>query len=221
MKDKIIDREQFKAMLHDGMTIMVGGFAGNGVPEILIECILESGAKDLTIISNDSTHPGEGVSLLIADNRVKKLIASHIGMNPQTAEKYNAGELDVQLVPQGTLAEMIRADGAGLGAVLTQTGLGTEIEEGKDTITLNGKTYLIEMPIHADLAILRGSVVDKSGNIVYKGTTRTFNTVMATAADVVVVAAEELVEIGEIEPIDVMTPAPLVDYVMGGEPIEL
>lgn len=220
MKNKIIEQKQFMEMLHDEMTIMVGGFAGNGVPEILIQGILDSGVKDLTIISNDSTHPGEGVSLLIAENRVKKLIASHIGMNPQTAEKYIAGELDVQLVPQGTLAEIIRADGAGLGAVLTQTGLETEVEEGKEKITLNGKTYLIEMPLHADMAILRGSIVDKSGNIVYKGTTRNFNTVMATAADVVVVAAEELVEVGEIKAIDVMTPAPLVDYIMGGEPIE-
>ena len=220
MKSKMIDLNAFQSLLKDGMRIMVGGFAGCGVPEILIQGILESGVKDLTIISNDSTHPGEGVSLLIANGQVKKLIASHIGMNPQTGEKMNAGELEVQLVPQGTLAEAIRAAGAGLGGVLTRTGLGTEIAEGKDTIVIDGETYLIEKPIHADLAVLRGSVVDEFGNTVYKGTTRNFNPLMATAADVVVMAAESVVPVGTLEKENIVTSGIFVDYIVGGEPVE-
>lgn len=220
MKRKIIDIDTFKSFLKDGMTIMVGGFAGCGIPDILIQGILESGVKDLTIISNDSTHPGEGVSLLIANNQVKKLIASHIGMNPQTGEKYNAGELEVQLVPQGTLAEAIRAAGAGLGGVLTRTGIGTEVAEGKDTIVIDGETYLIEKPIRAELAVIRGSVVDEFGNTTYKGTTRNFNPLMATAADTVVVAAEKIVKVGEIEKESIVTSGIFIDYIVGGEPVE-
>ena len=220
MKRKIIDIDTFKTLLKDDMSIMVGGFAGCGVPEILIQAIVESNVKNLTIISNDSTHPGEGVSLLIANNQVKKLIASHIGMNPQTGEKYNAGELEVQLVPQGTLAEAIRAAGAGLGGVLTKTGIGTEVEEGKEKIVIDGEEYLIEKPIHADLAVIRGSVVDEFGNTTYKGTTRNFNPLMARAADMVVVAAEQIVEMGAIEKESIVTPGIFVDYIVGGEPVE-
>ena len=220
MKRKIIDIETFKTFLKDDMSIMVGGFAGCGVPEILIQAIVESNVKNLTIISNDSTHPGEGISLLIANNQVKKLIASHIGMNPQTGEKYNAGELEVQLVPQGTLAEAIRAAGAGLGGVLTKTGIGTEVEEGKEKIVIDGEEYLIEKPIHADLAVIRGSVVDEFGNTTYKGTTRNFNPLMASAADMVVVAAEQIVEMGAIEKETIVTPGIFVDYIVGGEPVE-
>lgn len=218
MREKLWTIEEFKKILKDDMSIMVGGFAGCGVPEILMDAIVESGVKNLTIISNDSTHPGYGVSKLVAAGQVGKLIASHIGMNPETAKKMFAGELEVQLVPQGTLAEVIRAGGAGLGGVLTQTGLGTEIEEGKEKITINGEEYLLELPLRADLAVLRGSVVDKAGNVIYHGTTQTFNRVMATAADIVVVAAESIVEIGEIAPKDVMTAGIFVDYVIGGEP---
>ncbi|MCO7122928.1 CoA transferase subunit A [Ihubacter massiliensis] len=220
MKKKIIDIETFKSFLKDDMRIMVGGFAGCGVPDVLIQGILESGVKNLTIISNDSTHPGEGISLLIANNQIKKLIASHIGMNPQTGEKYNSGELEVQLVPQGTLAESIRAAGAGLGGVLTKTGLGTEVAEGKETIVIDGETYLVEKPIHADMAVIRGSVVDEFGNTTYKGTTRNFNPVMATAADLVVAAAEKVVKIGELEKENIVTPGIFVDYIVGGEPVE-
>lgn len=220
MKNKICSLENFQSMLKDGMTIMVGGFAGCGVPEILIGAIVASGVKDLTIISNDSTHPGEGVSELVAAGQVKKLIASHIGMNPQTAEKMFAGEIEVELIPQGTLAERIRAKGAGLGGVLTQTGLGTEVEEGKEKIEIGGKPWLLELPLGADLAVIRGSLVDLAGNIVYYGTTPSFNQVMATAADLVVAAAETLVEVGQIEPKDVMTPGIFVDYIVGGEPHE-
>lgn len=220
MKNKICSLEKFQSLLKDGMRIMVGGFAGCGVPEILIGAIVASKVKDLTIISNDSTHPGEGVAELIAAGQVKKLIASHIGMNPQTAEKMFAKELAVELVPQGSLAERIRAKGAGLGGVLTQTGLGTEVESGKEIIEIEGKSWLLELPLGADLAIIRGSLVDLAGNVVYYGTTSNFNQVMATAADLVVAAAETIVEVGQIEPKDVMTPGIFVDYIVGGEPHE-
>ncbi len=217
MKDKFIKKNDLIKLFHDGMTIMIGGFASVGTPEVLIDAVVESGAKDLTIISNDSTHPEDGVWKLIAgEGTVKKLIASHIGMNPLTGEKMNAGKIEVELVPQGSLAEKIRAGGAGLGGVLTQTGLGTEIAEGKETVTVDGKEYLLEKPLKADIALIRGSVVDQKGNVMYKGTTQNFNPLMALAAEIVVVEAEEIVEIGTIEPENVRTPGILVDYIVGG-----
>lgn len=218
MKDKLWTIEDFKKEIKDDMTIMVGGFAGCGTPEILVDAIVETGVKNLTIISNDSTYPGRGVSKLIASNQVRKLVASHIGLNPETAQKMFSGEVEVQLVPMGSLVEMIRAGGAGLGGVLTPTGIGTEVENGKQKIMINDMEYLLELPLKAELAILRGSVVDKVGNVVYHGTTRTFNQVMATAAEKVVVAAEKIVETGEIDPNDVMTSGIFIDYVIGGEP---
>ena len=220
MKSKIIDLNTFKSLLKDGMCIMIGGFAGCGAPEILTQAVYESGVKDLTIIACDSDRPGEGIALLVANNQVKKLVASHIGKNPHAGEKMNAGEMEVQLVPQGTLAECIRAGGAGLGGILTKTGLGTEVADGKATVVIDGETYLVEKPFHADLALIRGSVVDEFGNVCYKGTTKNFNPLMATAADTVVVAAEKIVPVGEMDRETIMTSGIFVDYIVGGEPIE-
>jgi acetate CoA/acetoacetate CoA-transferase alpha subunit len=169
------------------------------------------------VIANDSGVPGRGIGKLIGSKLVKKLTASHIGLNQETGAQMVAGELEVELVPQGSLAEKIRAGGAGLGGVLTPTGVGTEVENGKQKITLDQVEYLIEMPLKADVALLRGSIVDKGGNVYYNATTKNFNPMMATAAKIVIVAAEKIVEVGELDPNYVMTPGIFVDYIVGGE----
>jgi len=216
---KIIDARQAAELVEDGMTVMIGGFMSNGTPEIIMDALVEKGVKDLTVIANDTGSPGNGIAKLISVGAVKRLIASHIGLNPQTGQLMTEGKLDVTLVPQGTLAEQIRAGGAGLGGVLTPTGLGTDIAKGKQVINIDGKDFLLEKPLHADVALLRGSVIDREGNIFYKGTTRNFNPMMATAADVVIAAAEELVPVGDIPGENVVTPGIFVDYIVGGEPV--
>lgn len=202
--------------IKDGMTIMVGGFLGVGTPEGLIDKLVEKGVKDLTLIANDTAFIDKGVGKLVANKMLKRAIVSHIGTNRETGRQLNAGEMIVDLVPQGTLAEQVRAAGTGLGGFLTPTGVGTVIEEGKQKITLDGKEYLLELPLKADVALIFGSKVDKKGNVYYKGTTRNFNPLMAMAADLVIVEAEEVVEVGQIDPNDVMTPSIFVDYIVGG-----
>jgi len=215
--NKLITADQAADFIQDGMILMIGGFMSNGTPEALISALIEKGVKDLTVIANDSGTPGTGIGRLIAAEAVKKLIASHIGLNPLTGQLMNEGKMDVQLVPQGTLIEQIRAGGAGLGGILTATGLGTEIEAGKETIEVDGKKYLLEKPLKADVALIRASVADESGNVFYKATTRNFNPLIATAADMVIAAAEEIVPVGGIEPEAVATPGIFVDYLVGGE----
>jgi len=201
----------------DGMTIIIGGFLGTGNPHKLIDGLLEKGVKDLTIIANDTAFPEIGIGKLIVNRRVKKAIVSHIGTNPETGNQMNAGELEVNLVPQGTLIEQIRAAGAGLGGVLTPTGIGTVVEEGKQKIEIDGKEYLLEKPLKADVALVFGSTVDKKGNIFFNKTTRNFNLFAATAADTVIVEAEKLVEVGELDPNLVMVPGLFVDYIVRGD----
>ncbi|NTV89581.1 MAG: CoA transferase subunit A [Clostridiales bacterium] len=215
--NKIISAEEAKKFFKDGSTVMVGGFMTNGTPMILIDAIAEKGVKDLTIICNDAGVPNSGTGKLLTNKQIKKLIASHVGLNPDVAKALIAGELDLQLVPQGTLAERIRAAGAGLGGFLTPTGIGTDIETGKTKMAIDGKDYLLELPLKADVAVIRGSIVDKLGNVYYKGTTNNFNSMMATAAEVVIVAAEKIVEVGELPAEYIMTPAIYVDYIVGGE----
>lgn len=215
---KQIDAKQAAEFVRDGMTVMIGGFMSNGTPEILMDALVGRGVRDLTVIANDAGTPGTGIAKLITAGAVKKLIASHIGLNPETGRLMNEGALEVILTPQGTLAEQIRAGGAGLGGVLTPTGLGTDVAKGKQVIEVNGKDYLLEKPLRADVALLRGSVVDEGGNVLYKGTTRNFNPMMATAADIVIVAAEEFVHSGEIAAESIATPGIFVDYIVGGEP---
>ncbi|MGF1689010.1 CoA transferase subunit A [Photobacterium japonica] len=213
---KHISAQDIAALLRDDMTIMIGGFMANGAPEGLIDIILESGVKNLTLISTDTGTPETGSGRLIRAKRIRKLYASHIGTNPETGALMNSGELEVELVPQGTLAERIRAAGAGLGGVLTPTGLGTLVAEGKDVITIDGKDFLLEKPLRADLAFIRGSIVDHKGNVFYKRTTQNFNPMMATAADIVVVEAENLVNTGDIEPECVHTPSLFVNHIYQG-----
>ncbi|MCX7694589.1 MAG: acetate CoA-transferase subunit alpha [Caloramator sp.] len=216
--NKIKKIEEIMEFIKDGQTIMFGGFLGVGTAENIVDAIVKKGVKDLTIICNDTAFVDKGVGKLVANKQVKKAIVSHIGTNPETGRQMNSGEMEVELVPQGTLVERIRAYGAGLGGVLTPTGIGTVVEQGKTVLEIDGKKFILEKPLKADIAILKGSRVDKKGNIWYSKTTRNFNPIMAMAADIVIVEAEKLVEVGEIEPENVVTPHILVDYIVeGGE----
>lgn len=215
--NKIISIEQAVDKIQDGMTVMIGGFLAVGTPELLIDALVKKGVKNLTIIANDTGYPDRGIGKLIVNKQAKKTIASHVGTNPETGRQMNEGEMEVILVPQGTLAEQIRCGGAGLGGFLTPTGLGTIVENGKEIVTVDGVQYLLEKPLKADIALLLGSKVDKKGNIYYNEATRNFNPMMATAAETVIVQAEELVEVGEIDPNCVMTPHIFVDYIVKEE----
>lgn len=211
---KQIRPEELAGHFRDGMSIMVGGFLGCGTPHRIIDLLLDSGVRDLTIINNDSGFPDIGVGRLVANRRVKKFIASHIGTNPLTGQQMMANEMEVELVPQGTLAERIRAGGAGLGGVLTPTGVGTIVEEGKAKMTLDGRDYLLERALRADLALLAAQQADAIGNLVYERAARNFNPLMALAADYVVAEVGQIVPAGTIDPDTVMTPGALVDALM-------
>ena len=215
---KKVSPQEAVASINDGAIIMIGGFMSNGTPEILIDALIEKNLKNLTIIANDGGTLDTGIGRLIKTGAVSHLIASHIGLNPLTGQLMNEGKMEVQLVPQGTLAEQIRAGGAGLGGILTPTGLGTEIEDGKQVIEVEGKSYLLEKPLKADFALIRASVADEKGNLFYRATTRNFNPMMATAAETVIAAAEEIVELGNIQAESVATPGIFVDFLVGGEP---
>jgi acetate CoA/acetoacetate CoA-transferase alpha subunit len=215
--NKIRTIDEVMEHIKDGMTIMIGGFMGVGTPEFIIDAMIEKNVKDLTIIANDTSFPDRGLGRLIVNKQVKKVIASHIGLNPETGRQMNSSELEVRLVPQGTLIEQIRCGGAGIGGFLTETGVGTLVEEGKQKIKVNDREYLLELPLRADLAIIGGSVVDKQGNVFYNASTRNFNPMMATAADTVIVGAEKIVEVSELDANHVMTPGIFVDYIVGGE----
>lgn len=214
MKSKIISIPEAVSFVKDGMTVMIGGFLAVGSPNKLISALVESGVKNLTIIANDTAFPDKGLGQLVVNKQVKKVIVSHIGTNPATIEQFNNKELEVEFVPQGSLAERIRCGGAGLGGVLTPTGLDTVVEEGKRKIEVEGKEYLLETALHADVALIGASISDKSGNLLYKGTTQNFNPMMATAADVVIAEAEEIVEIGEIPMESIHTPSVFVNYIV-------
>ena len=213
-KSKVIEIGQLAAWVKDGSTIMVGGFLGCGSPNLLTDAIFDMGMRDLTIIANDSTRPGFGVGKLIANRRVKKLITSHIGTNPETGKQMNKGSLDVELVPQGTLAERIRAGGAGLGAVVTPTGVGTIVQEGKRTIDIFGRTYLVELPLRASIALIYAERADEMGNLYLRGSTRNMNPMMATAADTVICEVGEIVPVGAMDPNIVTVPGVYVDYMV-------
>lgn len=215
--NKTTDINEAIGLIKDGMTIMIGGFMGVGTPELFIDAILEKGIKDLTIIANDTGLPDRGIGKLIMNKRVTKVIVSHIGLNPETGRQMNNKELIVDLVPQGTLVEQIRCGGAGIGGFLTETGVGTIVENGKQKIAIGNKEYLLELPLRADVALIRGSKVDKQGNVFYNASTRNFNPLMATAANLVLVGAENVVEVGELDPNYVMTPGIFVDFIVEGE----
>ena len=202
------------AMIPDGASLMVGGFMAVGTPERLIDEIVRQNKRDLTLIANDTAAPGRGIGKLVDAKLLRKVIASHIGLNRETQRQMMAGELEVELVPQGTLIERIRAGGHGLGGVLTQTGIGTPVEDGKQRIEVDGKGYLLELALRADFALVQAFLADYLGNLSYALTARNFNPVIAMAADTVIICAEHIVPVGLISPDHVATPAPIVDYVV-------
>ena len=206
--------ERAVATIPDGASLMIGGFMAVGTSEMLMDELVRQRKGNLTVIGNDTAMPGRGIGKLISGNLVRKIIASHIGLNPETQQKMLAGQMEVELVPQGTLIERIRAGGYGLGGVLTPTGVGTLVEEGKRKIDVDGRVYLLETPLRADFALLHAFLADYLGNLTYALTARNFNPVIAMAADTVIVDAEHIVPIGMIPPDNVMTPAVLVDYLV-------
>jgi acetate CoA/acetoacetate CoA-transferase alpha subunit len=216
--NKVISREEISFILQDGMTVMIGGFMGVGTPEGIVSIILEEGIKDLTLITDDTAFVDTGVGPLIVNHRVKKAITTHIGKNPEAGRQMIAGEMEVDLVPMGTFVERVRAGGAGLGGILTPTGVGTIVEEGKEKLTVDGRDYLLEKPLHAEIALLKAYKADKNGNLIYRKAARNFNPLMALAADLVIAEVEQIVEIGEMDPDEVMTPGVLVDriFIQGG-----
>lgn len=211
--NKLISIDEAANMIKDGMSVMIGGFMAVGSPNQIIDKLVEKGIKDLTLICNDTGFVDKGVGKLVVNKQIKKTIATHVGTNAETGRQMNTGEMEVELVPQGTLVERIRCAGAGIGGFLTPTGIGTIVEDGKDKIAVDGKDYILEKPIKADVAIIFGSKVDKKGNVYYNKSARNFNPIMATAAELVIVEAEQVVEVGEIDPNDVMTPGIFIDYV--------
>ena len=206
--------EQSVAMIPDGSTLMIGGFMAVGTPERVIDEIVRQQKRDLTLITNDTAVPGRGVGKIIGAKLARKIIASHIGLNPETQRQMMAGELEVELTPQGTLVECIRAGGYGLGGILTPTGLGTTVEDRKQKVEVNGKSYLLEAALRANFALVQAFLADYIGNLSYALTARNFNPVMAMAGDTVIVSADNIVPVGVISPDHVVTPAPIVDYLI-------
>jgi acetate CoA/acetoacetate CoA-transferase alpha subunit len=211
---KTISVEQATAMIPDGASVMIGGFMGVGTPERLVDALVARGTANLTVIANDTAMPGVGVGKLVRAGLVHRAIVSHIGLNPETQQQMIAGKIDVELVPQGTLIERIRAGGYGLGGILTATGVGTVVEDGKQTLVVDGRTFLVEAALRADYALVGAFLADYLGNLTYALTARNFNPIIATATDIVIVEAENIVPTGVIAPDHVMTPAPLVDFVV-------
>lgn len=212
-------REAALEKIHDGQTIMFGDWHGELSAEELITGMLEKGVKDIDAIAVSGGMPDQGLGRLINEHRVKSLITTHIGLNPVAGQQMFAGELAVEFVPQGTFAERIRCGGAGLGGVLTPTGIGTDVERGKQRLIIGGKEYLLELPLHADVALIKAAKADTAGNIQFRLTGRATNSYMAFAADTVIVEVEELVEVGELGPDEIDVAAPIIDmvYVRQGE----
>jgi acetate CoA/acetoacetate CoA-transferase alpha subunit len=206
--------EAIAELIQDGSSLMIGGFMGVGTPERIIDAIVERGRKNLMIIANDTAMPGRGIGKLISAGSIHRVIVSHIGLNPETQQKMIAGEIIVDLVPQGTLIEQIRAGGVGLGGVLTSTGICTEVEINKRVIEVNGKSFLLEPPLRADFALISAFQADYVGNLTYTLTAHNFNPIMALAGDIVVAEAESIVPLGMISPDAVKTPGILVDHLV-------
>ena len=211
---KTVSVEDAVAMIPEGSTLMIGGFMGVGTPERVVDELVRQGKRNLTVIANDTASPGRGIGKLVDSGLISRTIASHIGLNPETQRQMIAGTMIVELIPQGTLIERIRASGCGLGGILTPTGVGTMVEEGKQRIEIEGKSYLLETPLRADFALINAFLADYVGNLSYALTARNFNPVIAMAADTTIVTADHIVPVGLIAPDHVVTPAPLVDYLI-------
>ncbi len=215
--NKVKKIEELENLFFDGMTLMIGGFLGCGTPEKLIDYVVKLNIQNIEIIANDTTFDNVGVGKLISNGQVKKVIVTHVGTNPTTGKLMFENKLEVELSPQGTLIERIRAGGYGLGGILTATGVGTEVEEGKEKIKIKGKEYLLELPLRADVSLVYGTKCDKFGNTYYEGTTKNFNPMICMAGDKVIVQSDEIVEIGQIDVEKIMTPGVVVNYVVKGE----
>jgi acetate CoA/acetoacetate CoA-transferase alpha subunit len=201
-------------MIPDGASVLIGGFMGVGTPNRLIDALVARGARELTVIANDTAAPGVGIGKLITARAVSRLLTSHIGLNPETQKQMIAGEIEVELVPQGTLVERIRAGGFGLGGVLTPTGIGTEVEDGKQVVVVDGRSFIVEPAIRADFALIAARQVDYVGNLDYSLTAHNFNPIMALAGEVVIAEAQTIVPIGVIPPDAVKTPGVLIDHIL-------
>lgn len=214
MKSKITTLDQVMHYFQDGMTLMVGGFGGVGNPPSIIDAILNKGFKNIVLIANDTAFPDIGVGKLITQKRVKKVIASHIGSNPKAGIQMTAGELEIEFSPQGTLAERVRAGGVGLGGILIDVGLDTIAEEGKEKVWVDGRPYLLEKPLTAEVSIVQAKKGDAFGNLIYDTSARNFNPLVAMAGDITIAEVDEIVEVGEIHPEEVVTPGVFVDWVI-------
>ena len=230
MKNKVVTVEEAMTHCFNGMSVLLPGFVNCGVAQTLIQGLMDAGITDLKVISNNTSVKGQGIGKLVHDDRISKITCSHIGSNVETMEKVTKGEINIQFVPQGSLCEKVRAGGAGIGGILTPTGVHTPMEEGKQLLEWDdekgeykfvkadepqkGKRFILELPLHADVALIHAYKADKMGNVMYNHTARNFNEVFATAADFVIVEAEHIVEVGEIGPNEVMTPGALVDLIV-------
>lgn len=211
MINKVTTMDAIIKELRSNIVIMVGGFLGVGTPEGLVQALSDQGLNGLTLIANDTAFPDKGVGKLVVERRIKTAIVSHIGTNPETGKQMLAGELEVCLTPQGTLAERIRCGGSGLGGVLTPTGIGTVVETGKQKLMVQGREYLLEEPLRADIALIKAKIADTAGNLIFDKAARNFNPLMALAADLVIVEADEIVPVGTLDPDAIMTPGIVVD----------
>ena len=220
MNKALASADEAVARIPDGATIMMGGFGLCGIPEHLIAALHARGTKDLTVISNNAGVDDFGIGILLRARRVRKMISTYVGENREFERQFLTRELEVELVPQGTFAERIRAGGAGIAGFFTPTGYGTLVAEGKETRTIGGKACVLEQPLHADFAFVKGWKGDRLGNLVYRRTARNFNPVMATAADVTIAEVEQLVEPGAIDPDHVVTPGIFVRYILQGATYE-
>ncbi len=220
MNKVLATADEAVALIPDGATIMMGGFGLCGIPENLIAALRRRGAKDLTVISNNAGIDDFGIGILLRSRQVRKMISTYVGENKEFERQFLTGEIEVELVPQGTFAERIRAGGAGIGGFFTPTGYGTLVAEGKETRTIDGVRYVLEAPLRADFAFVKGWKGDRVGNLVYRKTARNFNPVMATAANVTIAEVEELVEPGAIDPDQVVTPGIFVRHILKGAQYE-
>jgi len=222
----VLSAAEAAAKIKTGDVVHLGGFLGCGCPDTIVKALVAAGTKNLTLVCNDTGLFNEekgksnGPAPLIKQKAFKTIIVSHIGTNPETQRQMNAGETEVELVPQGTLAERVRAGGVGLGGILTPTGLGTEVEQGKQVITVGDRLFLLELPLKADVAIIKARKADRAGNLVYAATAQNFNPLMAMAAATVIAEVEEIVEVGEIDPNEVQTPSIFVDFLVQAERLE-
>lgn len=223
MSNKIVTAAEAVSKINDGATIMISGFLGTGTPETLIDALVEKGVRHLTVIANDGGLPAKegstarGVGKLLERGMIDHIIASHVGMNPLIGQGINDGTLKCTLVPQGSLAEKIRAGGAGLGGVLTPTGVGTIVAEGKQVINIDNKDFLLEKPLRADFSLIRASICDEYGNYSCALATKNFNYVMAMASETVILASEKVVGVGELPPDTFTMSGIFVNFIVGGE----